>query len=329
MGCRPTAMNRWKFGAMALALAAGLAGCGGGGGGSPSGEEDLFDSSFVDDRPPQSGATATYADPQRQAVWQAVNDIRRQAGLGDMFQSGALDVAAQAHSDYVSRNASGGPFEVSGRPLFAGFDPDARAIAAGYAPAYIVESTASTSEPLTGARFMELTMGAPYHRMRVMTYAPSEVGIGFSAVRPSNIVIDLAYTAGNSQGAPDTPATVWPTDGATGTPLTGCCEDPRPVQLQEWGYPVSVQTHERKELKVDTFTLTDADGKAVASTLLNFGTDPNLTLIYRARYVAFLMPLLPLTENSRYTASFNGTINGKPYQRTWSFTTGARPAATP
>ena len=306
--------------AVALGAAAALSACGGGGGGSGDGSA-AGPTGFVDTRDAQTSATSDYADAQRTAVFDAVNAARKKAGLGVLRQSAPLDSAAQSHATYVSTNNAPGEQELAGVEGFSGRDVTERAVAAGYAPSDIVESTTSVGGTADGAALFDLTMGAPYHRMRVFSYAPSEIGIGYSAMPPGNLVLDIAHSADNAQGAPKTPVTYWPRDGDIDVPLTGCCEVPEPLGLEKWGYPVSVQVHEKKVLSVISFKLTGPDGAAVASTRLDASTDRTLVDRYKARYVAFLLPLLPLEPNKVYTASFAGLAEGVAFERRWTFRT--------
>lgn len=318
-----------------LAVLAVLAACGGGGEGSSSPPASNLPPitapvAFVDLLPPQTNAVGTYADVQRLLAFDHLNDLRTKAGLGVLYQSASLDAAAQAHAEYLSVNNVYGHYETPGTPGFTGADHLARMAAAGYRPQYGTEVVSFSTRPMGAVALLDALVGTPYHRMAMMRYRVSDAGVGFSTGFPTNVVVKIAHTATNPQGAPSTPAILWPGEGSTGVPLSGCCEEPDPAPElagKPWGYPVSVQTHESKVLAVTSFTLeyTPAGAGAptvVATKLLSFGTDPNLgTSVYNARHVAFALPLAPLLTGTTYTARFEGTIDGAAYSRVWSFTT--------
>jgi hypothetical protein len=135
-------MNARSFksiGLVAALVAAGLVGvsCGGGGG----------DSALPAPPPTQGGAVtppvepaaaafgaegvlpSAYADPQRKAAFDRLNFWRFKAGVGALKQSGALDLAAQGHSDYLMRNGKTGATlhdESPDRPGFKGLTVEDR-----------------------------------------------------------------------------------------------------------------------------------------------------------------------------------------------------------
>jgi uncharacterized protein YkwD len=315
-----------------LVAALALTACGGGGGGgdtaapvTPIDTTPPAPLVFVDTRPAQTSVPApTYTSAVSLDAFNQLNQYRQAAGLGLLKQSPQLDVAAQSHANYNSLNDNRGHGETAGVAGFTGANSSSRAAAAGYVGSL---SEVAAIGGFKGSEYIDFLMGAPYHRMVMLKYQPTDVGIGDNAEFPANIVIDMANKSGLEQGAPNTPAAVWPADQMTDVQTSGCCEAPDPapeLNGAAWGYPVSIQTHERKKLVVTSFVLTDASGAVIMTKLLDYKNDPILRDTYFANYVAFLLPHKPLAVNSRYTATFAGTIDGVAHTRTWSFTTGTR-----
>jgi uncharacterized protein YkwD len=313
-----------------LSLSFFLAACGGGGGGGAD------DSGAPSTPPPQSGhadetapqtsiPAPTYTSAYRLEAFQRFNEIRQAAGLGLLRQNAQLDVAAQGHSDYLSLNDSTGHYQNPEHNGFTGATVWDRAQAAGYAQFATVSEVQSTdtSNP-AGASHINGLISTPYHRMAMFNYRWDELGVGHNGEFPANMTFNMGLNPG--QGAPDRLFVIWPLDGATAVRRTGSPENPDPIpenNRSPYGYTVSLQTHEMKELSVTAFTLEDAAGNIVDAKLLHHTTDTNLANTYRARYFAALIGRSPLQADTAYTARFNGAIDGQAVAHTWSFTTGS------
>lgn len=312
-------------------LSALLAACGGGGGGSSDNDPDAGtqpppSSGHVDDSPPQTSIpTPSYTSAYRLEAFQRFNEIRQAAGLGLLRQNAQLDVAAQGHSDYLSLNDLTGHYQNPAHNGFTGATVWDRAQAAGYAQfatASEVQST-DTSNP-GGASHINGLISTPYHRMGMLNYRYDEVGVGHNSEFPSNMTIKMGRNPG--QGAPDRLFVIWPINGASGVRRAGSPESPNPIPENNgspYGYTVSIQTHELKQLSVTSFTLEDANGNIVNTKLLHHTTDTNLANTFLARYFAALIGRSPLLANTTYSARFTGSVDGQAISHTWSFTTGS------
>lgn len=322
----------------AALLSAFLAACGGGGGGgdSASSSPDAGTpapttpptTEPADDAPPQTSVPApVYASAHRLEAFNRFNEIRQAAGLGLLRQNAQLDVAAQGHSDYLSLNDMTGHYQSPGHNGFTGADVWARARAAGYSAASTADEVLGTVPgDGPGASYIDGLISTPYHRMAMLEYRPDELGVGHSGEFPQNMVFNTGRNPG--QGAPDRLFVIWPTDGAAGVVTAGGPESPDPIPENNgspYGYPVSIQSHELKELSVTSFTLEDAAGNIVDAKLLHHSTDANLSTRFRARHFAALIGRSPLMANTTYTARFTGAVDGQTITHTWSFTTGSSP----
>ena len=69
------------------------------------------------------------------------------------------------------------------------------------------------------------------------------------------------------------------------------------------------------------------NGAAVPFTVLTKDNDPNIDAVNNRPYIGanevFVIPTTPLTPNTSYQVSLNGTTNGVPFNRTFTMTTGS------
>lgn len=328
-------VNLPRAGLAALASSFLLAACGGGGGSSPStsqpqpqpGPTAPPTAGSVVDTPKQTSVPAgTYTNAARLQAFNRFNEVRQIAGLGLLRQQAQLDVAAQGHSDYIARNAAQGHDQNPAMPGFTGADPWARAQAVGYT-AEITEVQGITPHTSPAAAHIDGLMSTPYHRMGMLNYRWDEVGVGISPTSPVASSLSVFKLGSNpGQGAPDRLFVIWPINGATAVRRVGDAETPNPIPENNgapYGYTVSLQTHELRQLSVASFTLTDAAGNLVNTKLLHHTTDTTLSQLFGARYFAALIGRSPLQPNTTYTARFIGAVDGQPVAHTWSFATGA------
>lgn len=319
-----------------LALLTTLPGCGGSAGGSagptpppPPPGPPPAPTPWVDPNPKQGSVPPpNYADSNKVEALNAFNDARSLVGLGPLKQSSTLDVSSQAHVDYMQKNAIRGHGETPGLPGFTGATPQDRTAAAGYSGStfevFSAVNSIGTKNP-TGKDAIERLLSGPFHRIFMFNYMVSETGIGYdsSVVTNGLLVSDFGFKSTTRQGAPGIDFVLWPIDGATDVPVVTCCEIPKPAGLSQFGYPVSIQTHESRQLKATMFTMTDSAGRDVPVRLVTYENDSNLSG-WDAKYFAAIVPPVDLAANTKYIVNFSGALDGKPVVKTWSFTTGNR-----
>ena len=66
-------------------------------------------------------------------------------------------------------------------------------------------------------------------------------------------------------------------------------------------------------------TMADTTGTVISLQILNSTNDPN-KLVQPEQAVAY--PASPLQPNTQYSVNLSGTINGTPFTRSFTFTTG-------
>jgi uncharacterized protein YkwD len=286
----------------------------------------------------------TYTDAWKLSAFNRLNEARQRAGIGLLTQNATIDIAAQNHSSYQVNHAYIEHKETQGGDDSTGGDSSAR-INYVVNPAYpvrleyndsteVIAPVKNRSTAQSGANLIDSLLGAPYHRSGLLTPEWADVGVGFDGRSAyANITINLARTAANTQGAPQTPYIIWPPDGSTDVPTAMAKEDPDPIPENNGatpGYAASIQTNRLLDTSlgnVAVFEIRDPSGAVVPTKLLSTRTDPNLTPL--GAFIAAL-PRAPLSKNTRYQVIFKADLQkggailheDVPMEKRWSFTTG-------
>lgn len=331
-------MKRLTLIPLTLALSAALSACGGGGGGSTP-----TTSSSSSTTPPPSSAqtvpgvqvTPTYAAGSVQlAMFNQINAYRQQCGFPPVQQDTLLDQAAQNHAQYMVLN--GGQTtdtEVQGNPGFTGVTYQDRADALGW-PSGVYASGGTggyfnytPNVSLTSVGTGEITAGwgnRVYHQALIS--APyAYFGAAWADYTTSSGTVNklIAQAIGGIVSLQNAPLT-FPCQGTTGlAPNTPAgSETPFPPNTSPNGYgtPINVMGNVGDNVLVTSASMTGPNGIPVPIQILNADTDPNHALWTSE---ASVYPTSPLQPNTTYAVSINGTINGTPFSRNFSFTTGA------
>ena len=252
-----------------------------------------------------------------------MNFRRAQAGLATLRRDPRLDLAASRHSTYQQLNDLVTHDEDQRKPGFIAAAPSERLRAADFpllATAFADgEVIAATGTP-DGFAAVEGLLGAIYHRYVVLEPMFNAVGAG-SAYRDGSFhwltmnLVGLKGASGIAKGG----VVVWPLPSQANvrTNFFSDQETPDPVpQADEVGYPVSVHANLNAVLRVDRFTITDADGRELDTRLLDARADRDTP-----PSAAAIIPLQPLRSGVTYNASFAGLVDGHAVERHWSFTT--------
>jgi len=325
------------------ALGSALHGCGGGGGGTvpePSPPPPAPTPSPSPSGPiaaQMSVPTPVGYDAERLAAFNRLNEIRLSAGLGMVAQSTAMDLAAQAHADWMVANDVFSHQEQAGTPGFTATDWSLRDEVFGYVPVGGAEVMAASGQ---ASAEVDALVNALYHRAGMLAFEPVDVGIGWSGGTAAHVamplVIDMSRPGsdavrGLGQAAQQTidGVAIWSLDHANDVLMRLGLESPNPVPDQDvlsLGTSVSITVDRLKSLSSASFALTDnATGAIVPTRLLSNQTDPNFLI--PPSFVA-AVPLAVLSPDTTYTATYSGTAstlsgNVENIHRTWSFTTAA------
>ena len=271
------------------------------------------------------------------SIFNEINTVRQQYGVGLVAQNTLLDQAAQSHINYLSINTPSGTapssfhIEVTGNPDFTGIMPSDRIAAAGYVARSTAEVGAayigSGGSTIPGSAFVDGWMAAPYHRIDILL-PNRELGIGYAvsgsgAKTETFATVDFAtQSVVNNQLPTNNWLGIWPPANATNIRYGFGYEVPNPIPENNGvcaGYPVSVQAPPGVALQVASFTLNETlSGASISVKQLTSATDPNNEL---PNNTVVIIPYATLKLNTVYTAIFAGMANGQSVALNWSFTT--------
>lgn len=301
----------------------------------------------------RSAAAGPYADasPER-AAFNRLQQVRGDCGFGLLNPNARLDQASRAHVNYLIA-ASSATLSVTGHgepdtnnPYFTGGSPADRAAAAGYG-ASVEEGldawTQSRSGPLAsaaslpandpsawGRASMDSLINSVYHLSTAVSGA-IDVGMGSAYKRFDQSdsttyrytdLFRFGYLAGSQTGTQKLGAgnvATYPCAASTDVAYAFAPANESPNPFPEInsasvlvGPPVYLRTDLGNILSVSSYGLKDAAGAAVSVR-----TDtPGI-----GNHEFFMVPRSPLTPDSRYTASFVGTANGKAFTVNFTFKT--------
>jgi len=246
MSLAPLARISVYFAAASLLMS--LAACGGGGdGGNSVGSPAPAPAAPVPPSPasqvavvPASGTLRTAAavpsyaaSSQQVGFFNALNAVRAAAGAGYVDQSTKIDVASQAHADYLTANPAEGHVEDPAKPRFYADTVAARLTKAGYSFGLATEVIGGTGASLSASDCVLGLMDTVYHAAALLSEETGfGVGIGSDAAGVPLCVSDLAAASTDTYGqVPSAGALIaYPYDGQTDVLDAFCvsCELPRP-----------------------------------------------------------------------------------------------------
>jgi uncharacterized protein YkwD len=310
----------------ALLVAALLTACGGGGGGGGS--------TTPDTQPPLTTpvSTCVTSPPGLPAAtgdtsvdgFNWFNYRRTGIGLATLKCNQLLNVAAAGHSNYLRLNNTVSHDQVSGNPGFTGKDPGERIRNAGYVlgGSWAYGEVISAAGDKSGFYHAEELIAAIYHRFIIFEPQFREMGTG-SSTRSDGytyFTADMTYSNGAGAGLGVGKVVVYPADRQTLVPTSfdSDTESPDPVPNQNTvGYPISVHADiGTSGIVVNSFTVRPNNGTNMLTRSVSTADEGG-----GVPHAVAIIPLTPLTSNTIYNVSFNGTVDGLPVSKNWSFTT--------
>jgi len=271
---------------------------------------------------------AAQADDGSGAGLARINEARAAIGVPPLKRNTALDTAATAHANYYRLNlgdaalsGNGLHYEEPGKAGFTGTDFAARARAAGYS------GSINENVGLSGSMLVSIEWFLDVINHRLTLIDPRYTDIGFGVVNEGKAkieVIDLGTVAW--RGTIEPTWTPWPPADATNINprFDGEGDNPLADQKLPLGFPITLKYHGGGGVTFANAKLTTS-GQAVP-IVARVGTG----FIARNTYV--VAATAPLNPGATYTIAIEGTADGKPFARAWSFTTrgnGGTPGATP
>jgi uncharacterized protein YkwD len=269
--------------------------------------------------------TGDEAREDRQAVARAlarINAYRRLAGLKPVTLDAAKSRGARAHAVYLVENnvAKARPValeeERQDLPCFTEEGRDAARTSFshdGLGPEDVVE---------------ELILDSVALRHLILDPGRKVIGIG-AARYPGRCKWVSVFTLFGDQGRWPTSSVVYPADGQKEVPPMhygpeSMVESPFGEFLRGGlrGYPVTAAFPPGAKVAGVTGRLEDGGGKEVEAPVF-FGE--RLGLPEEVPNVVCLLAAKPLKEEKTYTVRLKATVDGKAWERSWSFTTGRGP----
>ncbi len=301
--------------------------------------------------PPVSGGNwpvpSYSAQSEELVAYNTFNKARVSCGFGYLQQNLNLDRAAFNHVVWQLKNNLIQHLETPGTVAYTGTGPWDRMLAAGYTQGtgawqwnevVAAENSTRAGFGLTGA---VLLLGAPYHLAGLMqsnremgisvkTGGPMGSGAGVEIANSSPAVNMVADMAANNtypaqlQSSAD--VLTYPCAGVVGTITALYGETPSPIPSRNLatnpiGQPVFVQVRQGQVLTITSSSIvktTDSSRVPLAVTLTS-ANDPNSEL---SPSQAILIPNAPMAAQTQYTVTIQGTNNGTPFVKNFTFTTG-------
>ncbi|WP_186094258.1 CAP domain-containing protein [Burkholderia gladioli] len=313
--------------------AAVMAACGGGGDGGSSpatGSSAASTSTPASSSTPASAPattnlpgtldTSSYATgTSERAAFDLVNQYRTQCGFPALKQNTILDQASRNHAAYEAANNTVTDDEIAGKTGFTGATGADRAGALGWPSGVFAGSAdagvSGTTDPTQiGLQTVLTFMSVPYHSLTVPVNS-TDIGLGFAEA--PNAVMASLHVGGTLSTIAGAPLTL-PCQGSTGIPYQGNGENPTPPGVT-WpvGTPIAVVSNLNDTLRLTSGTITGPDGSSIVLQLLDNSIDSTI-----GKYQAVAFPKAPLKASTQYSVNLQGTVNGTPFTRAFSFTTG-------
>ncbi|HEX5164971.1 MAG TPA: CAP domain-containing protein [Thermomicrobiales bacterium] len=256
-------------------------------------------------------------DPEIVETLSMINTYRSWLGIPPLTIDPSLQKAAEAHIEYYRLNfgdpslaGMGLHYETPGKPGFTGADFQDRADAAGY-DGWVNENAGLSGSMVWSTEWFIGTVG---HRLTLLD--PRYSHIGLAAIDQGDIkfeIIDLGTPKWVEDTTPEWAA--WPPAGTTGVGLSFDGEAPNPFPSASYpiGYPISLKYFGPGELTFSVATISTA-GRAINS-FAEIGTG------WLSRETVLLCASEPLEMDTTYDVHIEGTANGQPFVKDWSFRT--------
>lgn len=255
-----------------------------------------------------------------QKALEQINEIRRNAGIGELELDSNLTLSAQNHADYLDKKSRWDTTmpvefkESEGEAGFSGVSPKERAAAAGFPfgpDTYVMEvikdfqsGGLKVEDALTRA-INDFIHSLP-ERADLLDPKVTKIGFGFSE-KMGAVVFDMSRHARQPTSEP----TVYPYDGQTDVPVRFTNEYPYAMyHVMHSGYMISF---------LPSYPEGDIGDSAVSARITNSNGDniPFYEVEGWANSPYFYFPVKQLDYNETYTVS----VDWAGRNTTWTFTT--------
>lgn len=256
-------------------------------------------------------------DPQAAAALERVNHHRKLAGLDPVVLDPAISKGCAAHAEYLVKNAGQSSTQGLGAhnedPKLPGYTKEGER--AGHASDIFFGKE--------GAEAVEGWMATLFHRVPVLEPYLRKIGYGSAKDSKGDVTVVLDVLSGTGSGK-RIPLIAYPADKQKDVPLEFGGEIPDPVpdaSDKHVGYPVTVSFSDGPPVKEAQALLKTDAGKTVEFWMSTPEKPANATY---QRNTICLMSKQPLEPGTTYTVTVAAKLGGKPWTRTWTFTTRAK-----
>jgi hypothetical protein len=257
------------------------------------------------------------SDPDLGPVLERLNAHRKAAGLEQVAADPMLTKGCSAHADYLVKNVDHPSTQGLGLhsedPKLPGYSKEGEK--AGKAAVIFLGRE--------GPDAVEGWIGSLLHRIPLLQSRLRKVGYGLARGGPASVTAVLDATSGMGVGK-DAPVVLYPADGQKDVPLAFCPEIPDPIPDsadKKAGYPVTAIFSEGALVKDVKASLKDPGGRELAVWLSS--PEKPAAADYQRNTVGIIAQD-PLRPSTTYTVAVSARVTGKPWLRTWSFTTAAK-----
>ncbi|MFQ6115395.1 MAG: CAP domain-containing protein, partial [bacterium] len=255
----------------------------------------------------------------QRAALNKVNYFRRMVGLPEVEMNEALNIAAQAHAEYLFLNnvtgMYGGHSEQDTANGFTGEKPWDRARHFGYKSLRVAECISYVGDP---NKAVVGWVNSVYHRFPIID--PDLIEVGYGMVHEGEAkfdVMDFGFAMPHSSGEPILIKYPFSNQKEVPVGFGGEIPNPVPTKAESVGYPITMQFKNLDTPEVLRYSLTNSDGEQIDCWLLTPESDPNSYL----RSEIAIIPKSVLNRGETYTVSVALNAKEKLYEESWNFTT--------
>lgn len=254
----------------------------------------------------------TQPDPEIKRALAMINEARKTAGVEEVQLSAALSAGCQKHARYLVVNA-GNP-RAQGLKVHDEFKDLKEYSEEGAKSAKV---SVIHSMPMSVA--CEEWLASFYHRVPLFHPSLKEIGAGyFQQAGEWACAIDCLSGA---DGKSPKEMVFYPEDQQGNVPLNFGLELPSPLPAGhkgDAGYPITVSFYQGQKVTNVTLKLTGAKDADVPVYL---STPEAPATSFPQKNTVCAIPKQPLAKGTTYKVELSCMLSGKPYSRTWRFTT--------
>ncbi len=252
-----------------------------------------------------------------------VNRVRKLAKLPPVALDAKLSRGCRLHAIYLVRNAGKKELEGLGPhtedPQLPGFTLEGQASAKN--------AVIALADP-TPMQALDAWVATLYHRVPILETRIDRIGVGVARGQHGQWVSVVDFLGARTPKIDRDRSVFYPEADQTDVPLAFPAggEVPNPIpdpKIEKAGFPITAIFPILAPLKNAQAELLDADAKVLPAWFSSPEKPANPAYPDHQGTTVCLIPKQPLAAHRMYRVRLAGRIDGKPFQKVWSFTTGA------